>query len=672
MYRFKSILLLTTILLYSINMSAQAIKENSIDSGTSTSKIIIDMKSSDGYGWRGSYIRIIKDGEEIGTATYSGTDSTAEFEYDPNCKYDFYWEVGDRLMSYVCSFVIIIDGRQVFSAGRSDCPNWSDGKCFFTQRILVGTIQIWTSGSFSWNDGKIIIQQDGIDIGSVTHYDGVYTTCKTFNYTPNSDYTFYWKAGNKNVVPNFRIDINGITEFSTESNTYSDGQLIYATKDEKPKFQINMYDGFGDGWTNNTILVLQDGVEIGKATIETGKSAIAEFEYSPNSEYTFCWLQGEYARECSFDIVVSGNTIFQATLSDCAAFENGEIIFTKSKPRMYIKMWDVQRNGWNGNAIIVKKDDIELDTITILSGGRDIIEIEYCPSSVYTFYWKKGIYSHQCSFDIIIDGEKYYMATTSDCTNLSDNQLIYRFTSSIEIFDGSTSKYYVSENKSAHTIRYIRTLPNAKWNSLYVPFKIPIDILTDKYEIAYFNNMHAYDNNNDGLIDIMDMEIIPITEGTLHANYPYFIRAKNEEAQTMDIELTDAVVYQTQENSLTCSSVYNSFELKGIYTQRTAEELTDCYAINTSGAWSPVAVDSYLNPFRLYLKITSKDGAPVEVAPSALQSIRIRLKGEYTTDIDEVETQHLGTTIIYDLSGRRVENPDKGVYIVNGKKIMLK
>ena len=271
------------------------------------------------------------------------------------------------------------------------------------------------------------------------------------------------------------------------------------------------------------------------------------------------------------------------------------------------------------------------------------------------------------------------MATTSDCTNFSDNQLIYRFTSSIEIYDGSTSQYCVNENKSAHTIRYIRTLPNAKWNSLYVPFKIPIDILTDKYEIAYFNNMHAYDNNmhaydnnNDGLIDIMDMEIIPITEGTLHANYPYFIRAKNEEAQTMDIELTDAVVYQTQENSLTCSSVYNSFELKGIYTQRTAEELTDCYAINTSGAWSPVAVDSYLNPFRLYLKITSKDGSPVEVAPSALQSIRIRLKGEYTTDIDEVETQHLGTTIIYDLSGRRVENPDKGVYIVNGKKIMLK
>ena len=240
----------------------------------------------------------------------------------------------------------------------------------------------------------------------------------------------------------------------------------------------------------------------------------------------------------------------------------------------------------------------------------------------------------------------------------------------IDLVDGQT--FSNAENEVMGIITYSRTLPNTEWNALYLPFKVPVEMLTDNYDVAYFNNMHAYDRDNNGQIDEMDMEIMLLTEGTLHANHPYFIRAKNDAAKELNIELTDATLYTTQENSLTCSSVYLNYELKGIYTQRTAAELTDCYAINTSGAWSPIATGSYLNPFRLYLKITSRDGSPVEVAPSALQSIRIRLKGDYTTDIDEVETQTTDATIIYDLSGRRVENPGKGIYIVNGKKVVLK
>ena len=31
-----------------------------------------------------------------------------------------------------------------------------------------------------------------------------------------------------------------------------------------------------------------------------------------------------------------------------------------------------------------------------------------------------------------------------------------------------------------------------------------------------------------------------------------------------------------------------------------------------------------------------------------------------------------GTAVVYDLQGRRVENPQKGVYIVNGKKVVIR
>ena len=273
--------------------------------------------------------------------------------------------------------------------------------------------------------------------------------------------------------------------------------------------------------------------------------------------------------------------------------------------------------------------------------------------TLYVPYGKKSVYQSASGWNLFMD-------------------IIEMVPNVLDITDGMISNFAIDIETECDILTYSRTLPNTEWNALYLPFKVPVEMLTENYDVAYFNNMHAYDRDNNGQIDEMDMEIMLLTEGTLHANHPYFIRAKNDAAKELNIELTDATLYTTQENSLTCSSVYLNYELKGIYTQRTAAELTDCYAINTSGAWSPIATGSYLNPFRLYLKITSRDGSPVEVAPSALQSIRISLKGDYTTDIDEVETQITDASIIYDLSGRRVENPGKGIYIVNGKKVVLK
>ena len=242
----------------------------------------------------------------------------------------------------------------------------------------------------------------------------------------------------------------------------------------------------------------------------------------------------------------------------------------------------------------------------------------------------------------------------------------------IELVEGTP--FENDETREVAKVTYIRTLPNLKWNALYLPVEIPVAELSENYDVAYFNNMHAYDRNDDGTIDEMDMEIFLIKEGTLHANHPYFIRAKSEAARQLTVELTDVTLYSTDEascTSITAASAYMNFELIGVYERCEAEELTGCYAINTSGAWSPIALGSYLNPFRFYLKMTSRNGSPVKV-DEALKSIRIRLHGEEgTTGIDNMTINCPQTPAIYDLQGRRVSNPGRGMYIVNGKKVMI-
>ena len=64
---------------------------------------------------------------------------------------------------------------------------------------------------------------------------------------------------------------------------------------------------------------------------------------------------------------------------------------------------------------------------------------------------------------------------------------------------------------------------------------------------------------------------------------------------------------------------------------------------------------------KAYLQVPTTQGAP---------SYAIRFEGDGSTGVDMTTDNSQQTTVIYDLQGRRVENPAKGIYIVNGKKII--
>ena len=232
---------------------------------------------------------------------------------------------------------------------------------------------------------------------------------------------------------------------------------------------------------------------------------------------------------------------------------------------------------------------------------------------------------------------------------------------------------------------YTRALPNKLWNPLYVPFKIPYEKLADNYDVAYINSMHSYDNDQDGEIEKMTMEVIKIKKGVLKANHPYLIRAKSDKAKQMDLFLENVTLFPTVSNKLDCSSVYTHFEITGTYKRMTRGELGGRLVITTDGAWKKLAASSILKPFRFYLTITDREGSPLEVSEDAKSRINICVQGEddFATGIDEVkgesgldeldERRRINVkTAVYDLSGRRVQNPSKGgVYIVNGKKVVF-
>jgi hypothetical protein len=255
------------------------------------------------------------------------------------------------------------------------------------------------------------------------------------------------------------------------------------------------------------------------------------------------------------------------------------------------------------------------------------------------------------------------------------------------IVDGACSKFENPENRVGQII-YTRTL-NSAWNALYVPFQIELtEEFLANYDVAYINDIHSYDRNDDGDIDDWDIEIVKIKKlGRLKANHPYVIRPKNGEAVNLHINQIYSTLHSTAPEKrvdIACSSVYKQYAVKGVYSKTKSGELDNgnyVYAINKKGEWQKMGLETSLVPFRIYLTVKNSDGSPVEVDEFASQ-IRMRVVGEedengttfiYEVEVDdELKGENGKVKAIYDLQGRRVLEPKKGgIYIVNNKKVIF-
>ena len=259
----------------------------------------------------------------------------------------------------------------------------------------------------------------------------------------------------------------------------------------------------------------------------------------------------------------------------------------------------------------------------------------------------------------------------------------YTATSAVVVIeDGAYDKYEVAQDTKVEKLTYKRTFNNAGvWQALYVPFEIPVEELTALgYEVAYFYDVHFdYDAENHQISGAPTVHIIKVTNGTLNANYPYLIKVP--QAGTLNLSLEDVTLHDT--NNVTVvesSSTTTKFVFAGSYKSATRSEINGsddipCYMLNINGEMQKIGPSVTVNPFRVSMSIIAKDGSPI-IMDEVANCIKMHAIGEEnedgTTTIYHVEYDDQSVDYIYDLQGRRVLEPQKGViYIINGKKVIF-
>ena len=184
------------------------------------------------------------------------------------------------------------------------------------------------------------------------------------------------------------------------------------------------------------------------------------------------------------------------------------------------------------------------------------------------------------------------------------------------------------------------------WNAIVLPFDLSTDEIAEAFgedaEVAYFDG----DVNVNGNVSISFKKGTSIYHGT-----PYLLYLPEAKS---DVRFVSKKVLADSENV-----TGDTFDFVGVYAQTTVDA-GDMFI--KGGKFVTATTNNYVLPFRSYLQLKGE----------GVRSVSIMIGEEtITTAIDGLTIEN-ADNVIYNLGGQKVQNTKKGLYIINGKKVVVK
>ena len=192
-------------------------------------------------------------------------------------------------------------------------------------------------------------------------------------------------------------------------------------------------------------------------------------------------------------------------------------------------------------------------------------------------------------------------------------------------------------------------------NTLVLPFN------TDKEELAEATGLqfaiYSVSRINKGAIMFDER-----TDGQLEANTPYLVVAQGATGDQDTYHFEDKTLVPANSASLTVQG--ENITMTGVYAYTEFPGGDPTVYMIQDGKAVYAASTVWFKPTRAYFRTESAEG---------VKALDLSLEADDTpTAISTVEAQQNADNQVYDLSGRRVTAPTKGIYILNGKKLIVK
>ena len=212
-------------------------------------------------------------------------------------------------------------------------------------------------------------------------------------------------------------------------------------------------------------------------------------------------------------------------------------------------------------------------------------------------------------------------------------------------------------------VRVKRTISANQWNTICLPFAMT----AEQCQAAFGNDVQLGDFTGYEITEegdaITGITVKFSTATAIEANRPYIIKV----SQAVSEFTVDGVDIDPQEAEINMGSSRKPKAFIGNYVAGTAVG-NGCLFLNGGKFWYSVGTTK-IKAFRAFFNFN--DLLPDFEDNYAEAPVLISFS-DNTTGIDDVKRESITDGRYYDLKGQQVENPTKGLYIKNGKKVVVK
>lgn len=219
-------------------------------------------------------------------------------------------------------------------------------------------------------------------------------------------------------------------------------------------------------------------------------------------------------------------------------------------------------------------------------------------------------------------------------------------------------------------VRVKRTISANQWNTICLPF----DMTAEQCQAAFGNDVqlgdfNGYETTEDDEENIVGITVNFNTATAIEANHPYIIKV-SEAVSEFTVDDVDVDPEEAPTKAAVKRTKKQWSEMIGTYVANTpvgdADEESWCLFLNSNKFWYSMG-QTKMKAFRAYFDFYDVL-ASVENAEAP---VYFSFDGE-STRIDDVQRDTVTDDRYYNLSGQRVTAPQKGLYIKNGKKVVVK
>ena len=251
---------------------------------------------------------------------------------------------------------------------------------------------------------------------------------------------------------------------------------------------------------------------------------------------------------------------------------------------------------------------------------------------------------------VAVSGDAYFTIESDDIAAFESDKVAVAIAAAT-VYDEAENPT-VSEGTIASLV-FKYTAKNG-WNTICTPFALTSDYLTRIFGTGW--KAYEFKSYSDGALGFQNTT-------TFYAGYPYIVYVETAAIHADGVKLQNVEITKTTAQYDQSSGAY----FRGTYAPIAAGEWTKnaetdvIYGVTAAGKIAKAGASATMKGFRAYFDLPAGSSARLAIYDDATG---------ITTILDAKELNNDGK--VYNLNGQRVENAHKGLYIVNGKKVVVK